>query len=49
MNRLSRFLAISLLAMFSSLTMAQVGDLPRTTPEQQGMSSAGVERFIDSL
>lgn len=49
MNRLSRFLAISLLAMFSLLTMAQVGDLPRTTPEQQGMSSAGVERFIDSL
>lgn len=28
---------------------AQVGDLPRSTPEQQGLSSAGVQLFLDSL
>ena len=49
MNRFAKFFVLCLLLSFSTLALAQVGDLPRTTPEQQGMSSAGVERFIDSL
>ncbi len=49
MNRFAKFFILCLILSFSTMAMAQVGDLPRTTPEQQGMSSAGVERFIDSL
>ncbi len=46
MKRISTFLLV--LAMMV-VTHAQTGDLPRSTPAQQGLSTQAVSQFVDSL
>jgi len=49
MMRRFRLLAIGLLLSIGMTAMGQVGELPRSTPEDQGVSSDLVKSFINSL
>ena len=50
LSRTSRFAACVVLSVcFSISAHAQVGDLPRSSPEAQGVSSARIAAFLDSV
>ena len=46
---LTHLILLAVVAALPIVAAAQTGTLPRTSPEQQGISSAAVARFIDSL
>lgn len=49
MIRFNNYLAIIILALMPMMAVAQVNDLPRSTPEAEGIESSAISRMFDTL